>query len=61
MLRYLIVPALLFSTIAAAQESENYAFVGVHVVSMEANDVLTDQTVLPRSAPPGTSRSPATP
>ncbi len=46
MLRYLIVPALLFSTIAAAQESESYAFVGVHVVSMEANDVLRDQTVL---------------
>ena len=46
MLRYLIVPALLFSTIAAAQESEIYAFVGVHVVSMDSDDVLTDQTVL---------------
>lgn len=46
MLRYLIVPTLLFFTIAAAQESESYAFVGVHVVSMDSDDVLTDQTVL---------------
>ncbi len=46
MLRFLIVPALLFFTIAAAQESENYAFVGVHVVSMESDDVLTGQTVV---------------
>jgi len=38
MLRYLFVLALLFFSIATAQESENYAFTGVHVVSMDSDD-----------------------
>ncbi len=46
MLRYLFVPALLFFSIAAAQESDNYAFTGVHVVSMESATVLTSLTVV---------------
>ena len=38
--------SLLLIQVAAAQESQSYAFVGVHVVSMDSDDVLTDQTVV---------------
>ena len=38
--------SLLLIQVAAAQDSQSYAFVGVHVVSMDSDDVLTDQTVV---------------
>ena len=66
MLRYLFVPALLFFSIAAAQEPGNYAFTGVHVVSMDSDAVLTDLTVvvqqiaLPRSERTELSKYPTT-
>ena len=45
MLRY-IVPALLFSTVAAAQESPTYVFRNVQVLSMETEGVLGNRTVV---------------
>ncbi len=46
MLRYLIIPTLLFFTITTAQEPQSYAFQGVHVLSMDSDNVLRDQTVV---------------
>ena len=46
MLRYLVVPIVLFSSLAASQELQTYAFRGVHVIPMDTETILQDQTVV---------------
>ena len=46
MLRYLTVPTLFVSALAVAQELPTYAFHGVHVLPMDTEAVLEDQTVV---------------
>jgi len=46
MLRCLVVSTLLLSSFAASQELETYAFRGVHVLPMETEHVLENQTVV---------------
>ena len=46
MLQYLTPAALLISTVAAAQQPPTYVFQGANVIAMEADQVLTEQSVV---------------
>ena len=45
MLQRLIIPALLFSAVAMAQQTPVYVFQGVNVISMESGELLSGQSV----------------
>ena len=46
MLKLLALAALLISTVAAAQQTPTYVFQGANVIAMEADQVLTEQSVV---------------
>ena len=46
MLRYVVILTLLISSIAASQELQTYVFQGVHIIPMDTDQVIENQTIV---------------